>query len=77
MSKRTTGAARAAPAGPAPDKKRRGGPSGKNKQEGRLLRGDAYLWATVDAAVERSGLGWSEWARRALLAAAAEQVTRS
>jgi len=77
MSKRTTGAARAAPAGPAPDKKRHGGPSGKNKQEGRLVRGDAYMWATVDAAVEASGLRWSEWARQALLAAAAERTTRS
>lgn len=66
MTKRTTGAAQAAPA----PRKRRSGKSGRNRQAGRLLRADPALWALVDAAIALDGGSWSEWARRVLSAAA-------
>lgn len=51
-------------------KKRKSGPSGRNKQPQRLLRAPAALWALVDEAVAASGLTWAEWARQAIEAKA-------
>ncbi len=70
MSKRTTGAAQA-----APDPRRRGGKAGKNLQPSRLLRAPAELWALLDRAVEHADCdGFSDWARHVLALAAADEL---
>jgi hypothetical protein len=51
-------------------RKRKSGPSGRNKQPQRIVRASPELWALVDEAVVGSGVTWSEWARQAFEAKA-------
>lgn len=82
MTKRTTGAAQAAPRAPKPTKRKGGGPSGKNLQPQRQLRAPAAFWALLDRAIAANAegrapggySGWSDWARHHLAIAAADEL---
>lgn len=78
MTKRTTGAAHAAPA----PRKRRSGASGRNLQPQRQLRAPAAFWQLLDRAIQANAdgpniggySGWSDWARHHLAIAAADEL---
>jgi len=58
-------------------KKRPSGPSGRNAQAARILRGSPEFWALLDRAVEQANETYSDWARRTLAAAAELELRKA
>jgi hypothetical protein len=59
---------------PAKPRKRRSGASGLNLQQQRQLRANPAVWALVERALAKTGEGWSDWARAALVIVAADEL---